>query len=131
MTNRRVRPKKPETQTKRNRKKAAPSARREVGTIIFGALGILTLLALTNYNPQDSSLNAAKSTQIHNWIGPIGSYWSDLLFQFLGIGAYALALGLLLAASRCALGRNLRPGSREVLGTSIGEFGVRGDRQFS
>jgi DNA segregation ATPase FtsK/SpoIIIE, S-DNA-T family len=62
---------------------------------------LLIFLALVSYSPLDPSLDSASaltgSRVARNWIGLVGAYVSDLLLQFLGIGAFllpAFALGL-------------------------------------
>lgn len=50
-------------------------------------------LALGSYAPLDPSWNTATSLHPpHNWIGRIGSYWSDLTFQALGLAGWFLPL---------------------------------------
>ncbi|MEO0815527.1 MAG: DNA translocase FtsK 4TM domain-containing protein, partial [Myxococcota bacterium] len=90
----------------------------EVLAVLLCCGGLLTLLSLVSYNPGDASLNSASATpQVRNWIGPAGAYWSDALLQTLGVGAYALALGSLLAGWRSLVGRRVLPGVREAFGT--------------
>ncbi len=99
----------------------------EAFAVALGACGLLTVLALASYNPLDASLNASGSADVANWIGPAGAYWADMLFQMLGIGAYALGLGTMLAAIKAFAGQRIRPGLRESAGTllliiSVGAF---------
>ncbi len=90
----------------------------EVLAVLLCCGGLLTLLSLLSYDLGDASLNSASATpQVHNWIGPAGAYWSDALLQSLGVGAYALALGALLAGWRSLVGRRVLPGLREAVGT--------------
>ena len=84
--------------------------------IILGCMGLLTVLSLTSYSAVDTSLNTSGSTQVHNWIGPAGAYWADLLLQIFGVGAYAFGLGLLLASWRSFGAKRILPGSRETFG---------------
>jgi len=67
-------------------------------------LAVLAVLALLSYSPRDASLNvAARPPQDHpalNWIGPVGAYGADLLFQGLGYGAFLLPMGILALALR-------------------------------
>lgn len=62
---------------------------------------LLLFLALASYSPLDPSFNSASlltgSRVARNWIGIVGAYGSDLLWQFFGISAFLLplfALGL-------------------------------------
>src|SRR5579872_4710187 len=61
--------------------------------------GLLSLLSLISYFPQDPSLDAAGGAagSVHNWIGPVGSYSADALNQMFGWVAYLLPLVLFLA----------------------------------
>lgn len=112
---------------KKRRVKKAPPERssehrvaHEVLAVFLCCGGLLTLLALASYSPEDASLNAASSrSEIHNWIGPAGAYWSDLMLQLLGVGAYALAFGSVLAGWRSLVGHRVLPGFREALGTLL------------
>ena len=55
---------------------------------------LLLFLALASYSPLDPSFNSASaltgSRVARNWIGIVGAYGSDLLWQFLGISAFLL-----------------------------------------
>src|SRR5271157_90597 len=62
---------------------------------------VLIGLALISYSPRDAAFNvsgpAAEDHPARNWIGPVGAYSSDLLFQVFGFAAFLLpvALGML------------------------------------
>jgi len=62
-------------------------------------LAILMALALLSYSPRDVSLNvSAQAPQAHaarNWVGPVGAYTADLMFQVLGYAAFLLPMGTL------------------------------------
>jgi len=62
-------------------------------------LAILMALALLSYSPRDVSLNvSAQAPQAHaarNWVGPVGAYTADLMFQVLGYAAFLLPMGIL------------------------------------
>jgi S-DNA-T family DNA segregation ATPase FtsK/SpoIIIE len=59
---------------------------------------VLTALALISYSPHDVALNvSAPPTDgplARNWIGPVGAYGADLLFQVLGFAAFLLPLAI-------------------------------------
>ncbi len=82
---------------------------------LVGLLGItfatLAALSLLSYNPMDPSLNvAAPSLEGHparNWIGPVGAYASDALFQLLGYPALLLPVGLLVFGWRWLRSREI------------------------
>jgi S-DNA-T family DNA segregation ATPase FtsK/SpoIIIE len=61
---------------------------------------ILVGLALISYSPRDAAFNVSASGAdklTHNWMGPVGAYMSDLLFQLFGFAAFLLpvAVGIL------------------------------------
>ena len=62
-------------------------------------LAVLIALALLSYSPRDVSLNvSAQTPQTHpvrNWVGPVGAYSADLMFQVLGYAAFLLPMGIL------------------------------------
>jgi DNA segregation ATPase FtsK/SpoIIIE, S-DNA-T family len=59
---------------------------------------ILMALALISYSPHDVALNVsappADGPLARNWIGPVGAYGADLLFQVLGFAAFLLPLAI-------------------------------------
>ena len=67
-------------------------------------IGILVALALISYSPHDPSFNvSAESSALHsarNWIGPVGAYGADLLFQVFGYAAFLLPVGIFIVGSR-------------------------------
>jgi len=91
----------------------------EAIAVALWCVGALTLLALISYHAADASLNASGAPEVHNWIGPAGAYWSDFLLQSLGVGSYALGIGLLFAGWRALTGKRIRPGFREGAGTVL------------
>jgi DNA segregation ATPase FtsK/SpoIIIE, S-DNA-T family len=62
---------------------------------------VLVGLALISYSPRDAAFNVSASGGedhlTHNWMGPVGAYSSDLLFQLFGFAAFLLpaAVGIL------------------------------------
>src|SRR5215471_14252696 len=64
--------------------------RSELKGFLWSVLALLILLSLVSYQPVDPSLNssAAPGPAVHNWIGPVGSYLADILYQSLGWVAY-------------------------------------------
>jgi len=53
---------------------------------------ILLFLALATYHPSDASMNTASGADagnaVHNWIGVLGAYLSDILLQAFGLTAF-------------------------------------------
>ena len=75
----------------------------EIVGILFVALGIFLFLSLVSYSPIDPSFfsyTSAKVKEIHNWMGIVGAYISDLLFQGFGFPSFLIPLLLGLYACR-------------------------------
>jgi S-DNA-T family DNA segregation ATPase FtsK/SpoIIIE len=77
-----------------------------VGFILL-TVGVLMALSLISYTPHDASFNVAAPTPAgpdahpaNNWIGPVGAYGADLLFQMLGYAAFLLPLGFAVVGVR-------------------------------
>ncbi|MFS4458964.1 DNA translocase FtsK [Bdellovibrio sp. HCB2-146] len=65
--------------------------RQDVIAIGFLGLGLFLALALVSYNPQDPSLNSiGQGLKALNYCGIVGSFMSDLLYQFFGLAAWVL-----------------------------------------
>jgi S-DNA-T family DNA segregation ATPase FtsK/SpoIIIE len=71
--------------------------------------GLYTSLSLLSYSAQDPSWNFARSddSPLSNWGGLVGSYLADSFLQVLGLVAYALAIGAVLAGFRFLSPRSL------------------------
>ena len=67
-------------------------------------IAILVALALISYSPHDPSFNVSgESSELHsarNWIGPVGAYGADLLFQGFGYAAFLLPIGMFVVGAR-------------------------------
>ena len=61
------------------------------GILIFLA-GIILLISLSTYSPEDPNFIFPNNTQIKNLLGYQGSFVSDLFFQSLGIISYLFSL---------------------------------------
>jgi DNA segregation ATPase FtsK/SpoIIIE, S-DNA-T family len=59
---------------------------------------VLMALALISYSPHDVAFNVSAPSSdgplARNWIGPVGAYGADLLFQALGFAAFLLPVAL-------------------------------------
>ena len=53
----------------------------EISGIFISILGILLLLGLVSYSPNDPNYIFPENTEIKNWLGFQGSYISDLFFN--------------------------------------------------
>ncbi len=121
---RRERPRNQEEGSKSSKGTGEQRAPHEVVAVLLGCLGLLSLLALLSFDPHDASLNTSGRLQVKNWIGPLGAYWSDVLFQLLGVSAYALSLGCVLAGWRALTARRIVPGLREAAGLVLSVVSV-------
>ncbi len=65
------------------------------GITIFGA-GVLLLLALLTYSPEDPNFIFPENTKIENILGFHGSFVSDVFFQSIGLVSYFFSFTLIL-----------------------------------
>ncbi len=65
------------------------------GLFIF-VIGVLLLLALITYSPEDPNFIFSKNTEIKNLLGFQGSFTSDLFFQSVGLISYLVSLTFIL-----------------------------------
>jgi len=66
-----------------------------IGFLCF-AVAVLIACALLSYSPRDAAFNvSAKGEASANWIGPVGAYSADGIFQLLGFPAFLLPLAAL------------------------------------
>ncbi len=64
----------------------------EISGICISILGILLLLGLVSYSPNDPNFIFPENTEIKNWLGFQGSYVSDLFFQSIGLIAFLIPI---------------------------------------
>ena len=76
--------------------------RSELVGFLVAVAGILAGLSLWSFRPEDPSFNTAApaGTLTQNWIGPVGAYSADLLFQGLGWVACLIPVVLLVVGGR-------------------------------
>jgi DNA segregation ATPase FtsK/SpoIIIE, S-DNA-T family len=76
----------------------------EVIGFLLITLAVLIALSLISYDPHDVSWNVAAPPAdgplAHNWIGPVGAYSADALFNLLGFAAFLLPAGFLMLGWR-------------------------------
>ena len=79
-----------------------PGRYREILALFTLALGLLLLLAVGSYSPDDPSSNSTgfAGGDVGNWIGPVGAYMTDWIIQFIGGSLYPLPLLFILIAWR-------------------------------
>ena len=75
------------------------------------SLAVLIALALISYSPRDASFNvsaqSADAAVTNNWMGPVGAYTSDLLFQIFGFPAFLLPIAIAVLGSRWCRSRTI------------------------
>ena len=68
------------------------------------SLAVLIALALLSYSPSDASFNVSAQPRdggvTNDWMGPVGAYASDLLFQVFGFAAFLLPAAILVLGWR-------------------------------
>ena len=73
------------------------------------SLAVLIALALLSYSPSDASFNVSAQPRdggvTNDWMGPVGAYASDLLFQVFGFAAFLLPAAILVLGWRWCLSR--------------------------
>ena len=89
--------------------------------LLTGVAGLLILLSLASYLPQDPSLNTSVDAGAipHNWIGPVGAYAADALFQAFGWVAFLIPLALLVLGVRWLLVRPFEAPRTKAVGAGI------------
>jgi S-DNA-T family DNA segregation ATPase FtsK/SpoIIIE len=93
----------------------------ELFGLLTGVAGLLILLSLASYLPEDPSLNTAVATGTlpHNWIGPAGALVADGLFQVFGWVAYLLPLALLVVGARGLLAKPFDAPRTKMVGAGL------------
>ncbi|MGA7795383.1 MAG: DNA translocase FtsK [Candidatus Acidiferrales bacterium] len=86
-------------------------------------IAILVALALISYSPHDPSFNVSgESSALHsarNWIGPVGAYGADLLFQGFGYAAFLLPVGMFIMGMRWFRSELLESPAIKIVGSSL------------
>jgi len=89
-----------------------------IGLLLL-SLGLVVLLSLASYHVQDPSLNTAAATRPHNLIGYPGAWFSDLLLQGLGIGAFVFPILLFGLAWKWVRSDEVAAGAVKLCGTVL------------
>ena len=79
----------------------------EILGIFIAIIGILLLIALVSYSPNDPNFIFPQNTQISNILGFQGSYISDLFLQSIGIISYLLSVTLVITGINVFRGKDL------------------------
>ncbi len=79
----------------------------EIFGLIILVSGLLLLVALTSYSPEDPNFIFPENTQIKNLLGFQGSYISDLFFQSVGFISYLISLTIIFTGINIFKSKNL------------------------
>ena len=79
----------------------------EILGILVSLIGVLLLIALTSYSPDDPNFIFPDNTEIQNILGFQGSYISDLFFQSIGLICYLIPLTLIITGINIFKNKNL------------------------
>jgi S-DNA-T family DNA segregation ATPase FtsK/SpoIIIE len=116
-------PSKSKESSAKNQKQPLFDSRRRsefVGFLVAVA-GLLVLLSLASFVPEDASLNTATGAgaTTRNWVGPVGAYIADLLFQGFGWVAYLIPMVLLVVGARLLLVRPFEAPKTKAVGAGL------------
>jgi S-DNA-T family DNA segregation ATPase FtsK/SpoIIIE len=116
-------PSKSKESSAKNQKEPLLDSRRlsELVGFLVAVAGLLVLLSLASFSPQDPSLDtaAAPGAVTQNWIGPVGAYTADLLFQGFGWVAYLIPMFLLVVGVRLLLVRPFAAPKTKTVGAGL------------
>src|SRR3954463_3807848 len=101
----------------------SPTGNRRLNELVGFLLlvsALLLFLALASYSPADPSMNTAatpgSSHPATNWIGVVGAFTSDLLFQVLGIAAFLLPVFIGMLGQRWFRSRKVEAAGIRMIG---------------
>ena len=84
---------------------------------------VLIALALLSYSPKDASFDVSAAPPgggpAGNWIGPVGAYGADLLFQVFGFAAFLLPAALLVLGWRWFRSRAIQSQAATMVGYAL------------
>ena len=88
---------------------------------LLSVAGLLTALSLISYLPRDPSFHttAPAGAPVHNWIGLVGAYGADLLFQGFGWVAGMFPLAFFAAGVLLLLDRNIQAPYVKIAGIVV------------
>ncbi|HMJ90372.1 MAG TPA: DNA translocase FtsK [Candidatus Acidoferrum sp.] len=72
-----------------------------IGVVLLG-FALLLFVAMCSFDPADVSANTTDTNHsTRNWIGPIGAWTAQLLFQGFGVGAFVLPIVMVVGGLGC------------------------------
>ena len=78
----------------------------EISGIIVFIVGLLLIVSLISYSPEDPNFIFPENTEIKNFLGFYGSYVSDLFFQSLGLMSYLISITLIFTGINIFISKN-------------------------
>ncbi len=98
-----------------------PRRRSELLGFLVAIAGLMVLLSLASFVPEDPSLNTATASgnAARNWIGLVGAYSADLLFQGFGWVAYLVPMALLVVGARLLMVRPFAAPKTKAFGAGL------------
>ncbi|MFY9222026.1 MAG: DNA translocase FtsK 4TM domain-containing protein [Blastocatellia bacterium] len=95
----------------------APTRFNEAIGVVLLAFSLTVILSLFSYDPQDPSWNVVSDReQAANWIGSLGAYIADFLFQIFGLSAFLVPVLLTTLGWRTLRLREIRFLHRRFIG---------------
>jgi S-DNA-T family DNA segregation ATPase FtsK/SpoIIIE len=96
----------------------------EVVGFLLLSMGLVTLLSLVSYHPQDPSWNTAAGSRPLNLAGYPGAWLSDVLVQTFGAAAFLFPLLAFLLAWKWIRSEELAAGAVKIFGSALFTLGV-------
>ncbi len=88
--------------------------------IVLLAFSLTIMLSLLSYDPQDPAWNVISNReQAVNWIGSVGAWTADFLFQFFGLSAFLIPVLLTMIGWRTLRLREVKLLQRKFLGLAL------------
>jgi DNA segregation ATPase FtsK/SpoIIIE, S-DNA-T family len=83
-------------------------------------VAIAMFMSLLSHDPADPSLNVATEREVTNWLGGLGAYGADLLFQLFGLAAFTLAAAIASWGWQLVRGKRLKQFALRALASLLG-----------
>ena len=78
----------------------------EIIGILISLAGLILLISLISYSPNDPNFIFPENTEIKNLFGFRGSYISDLFFQSLGLISFLFSFTLIFTGIKMTISKN-------------------------
>src|SRR4051812_2958017 len=92
----------------------------DIVAVAYLAFGVFIALALVSYSPHDPSFNSlGRTLDAKNFCGVVGSFMADLFFQFFGVPAWLLVMGLIRMSFRTFQGEKVQLKNTRTLWSAL------------